>query len=142
MKTKKIQKIKTPDGHMIPIFREWDEEVNEGHRPKMVYATTIEPGVTKDVIFHEKRTSYLTCIHGKVILECLEENQISSVVLDSNETDFINLVIIPKSAPIRMINQEDKMAILINCPDPSWHPQDPDTIKFKSWKEFEEWKGV
>ncbi len=138
---KKIQKIKTTDGVMIPIYRDWDKDTNEGHRPRMVYATTVNPGISKDIIFHKKRTSYLTCIQGRILLECLVDNKVESVILDSEETDAVGLVIIQKSIPLKISSMSEEVSIIINCPDPSWHPQDQDTVKFKTWKEFEEWKG-
>lgn len=137
---KKIQKIKTTEGSMIPIYRDWDIETNGGHIPKMVYATTLNVGTIKDIIFHEKRTSYLTCIQGKVLLELFLNNELQSFVLDANKQDFVDLVIIPSAIPLKLSNIAEETAIIINCPTPAWNPQDQDTIKFKSWEEFKIWK--
>lgn len=142
LKLKKIQKIKTFDGHMIPIFRDWDHSVNEGHLPKMVYATTLERKVKKDIILHEKRTSYLTCIQGSVKIEFMEDNEIKEAILDATiYNDSIDLALISPNIPIQLENLTDETAIIINCPSPSWHPDDQDTIKFKSWSDFKQWKS-
>ena len=35
---------------------------------------------------------------------------------------------IPSNVPIKIYNVSKNTSILINCPNPSWHPDDPDTI--------------
>lgn len=143
LKLKKIQKIKTPDGHMIPIYRNWDHETNEGHEPKMVYATTIEPGIEKDIILHERRVAYMTCVQGVVELEAYVDNTTQLFTLNSEEVDGnIDLAIVPANVPIKLSNVGQTLAVVINCPSPSWHPTDPDTIKFKNWSEFKKWKNA
>jgi hypothetical protein len=140
VKLKKIQKIKTSDGQMIPIFRDWDVETNEGHLPKMVYATTLLPGIKKDIILHQKRSSYMTCIQGSVKIEYMQDQQINDVVLDAEcDDDWIDLVLFSPNIPIQIENTSEETAIIINCPSPSWHPDDQDTIKFKNWSEFRQW---
>lgn len=139
---KKIQKIKTPDGHMIPIYRNWDNQTNEGHEPKMVYATTIAPRIEKDIILHERRVAYMTCIQGDVEIETHTDDTTKMFLLSSKEdaNNMIDLAIIPANVPIKLSNRGEELAIIINCPSPSWHPDDPDTIKFKNWSEFKKWK--
>jgi len=136
-KIKKIQKIETVDGNMIPIYRDWDHEINLYHQPKMVYATTLKPGVTKDIILHERRSAYMTCIQGSVKIELLVNNCLEEVVLDyENSKNEINLLLISPGIPIKIHNMSDDLSIIINCPDPAWHADDPDTIKFKNWSDI------
>ena len=140
MKIKRIQKIKTSDGNMIPIFRDWDFDINEGHVPKMVYATTLSPNIVKDIILHQRRSSYMTCIQGSVKIEYIIENEIREVFLNSEADDnWIDLILFSPNIPIKIENTSDKTAIIINCPSPSWHPDDQDTIKFKNWSEYRRW---
>ena len=54
MKNKEIQKITTKDGFMVPVYKDWDSEINEGYKPAMVYATYLNPGVEKDIIVHTR----------------------------------------------------------------------------------------
>jgi len=142
IKIKKIQKINTPDGHMIPIYRDWDVEINEGHQPKMVYASTLLPKKEKEIILHKRRTAYLTCIHGRIILEAKIGNNFELFNLSemADASNQIDLLIIPENIPIKIKNPGNATATLINCTSPSWHADDPDTIKFRNWKEFEIWK--
>lgn len=133
---KKIQKIKTSDGSMIPIYREWDFDTNKHHQPKMVYATTLNPGINKDIILHERRSGYMTCIQGSVKVEIMNESAIEEVILDyENSENEINLLLIEPNVPIRICNNSSNVSIIINCPDPSWHPDNQDTLKFKNWSD-------
>ena len=140
MKVKNIQKIKTNDGYMIPIYRDWDHAINDGHIPKMVYATTVDGKIRKDIILHQKRTSYMTCIQGIVKIEFMEDDIINTVLLNSEQDKEITMVIIEPGVPIQIENLSDDRSIIVNCPSPSWHPDDQDTLKFKNWSEFKEWK--
>jgi hypothetical protein len=135
---KKIQKIKTNDGAMIPIYRDWDININKNHRPKMVYATTLNPGIDKDIILHERRSGYMTCIQGSVRVEILNNNIIEEVILDfDNSENEINLLLIEPNTPVKICNTSKGVSIIINCPDPSWHPDNEDTLKFKKWSDID-----
>ena len=142
IEVKKIQKISTPDGNMVPIFRDWDFDTNLGHKPKMVYATSLDPGIEKDIILHERRTAYITCIQSAARVDALLTGKIHEIELDfENSNDQINLLLIPSNVPIKIYNVSKNTSILINCPNPSWHPDDPDTIKFKDWSEYKKWQS-
>ena len=58
-----------------------------------------------------------------------------------NEKDFINLIIIENNIPVRIKNLSESESIILNCPSPAWHPENQDTIKFKSWEEYRKWEG-
>ena len=137
MKNKKIQKIQTLDGFMVPIYRDWDKETNEGHIPKMVYATYLKPGVEKDIILHKERSAYISCIYGKVKAYTYENDKVVEHDLDfENSEESLNLLIIEPNIPLKLVNKSDSMSILINCPSPAWHPENQDTFKFKSWEDY------
>jgi hypothetical protein len=142
IKVKKIQKIKTLDGYMVPVYRDWDTDINDGFIPKMIYITTLKPGVVKDIILHENRKAYMTCISGNVSVETLTNDSIENYNLKfENEKDFINLIIIENNVPVRIKNLSKSSSIILNCPSPAWHPENQDTIKFKSWEEYRKWEG-
>ena len=142
IRQKKIQKIKTQDGFMIPVYRDWDKETNEGHIPKMVYTTVLNKGVEKDIILHRNRSAYMTCISGHVVVYAMIKNRIVSYNLKfENENDFINLLIIENNIPIKIKNLSNSESIVLNCPSPAWHPDNQDTIKFKTWEEYKIWEG-
>ena len=72
----------------------------------------------------------------------MEDNEIKEAILDATiYNDSIDLALISPNIPIQLENLTDETAIIINCPSPSWHPDDQDTIKFKSWSDFKQWKS-
>lgn len=135
-----LQFIETSEGTMFPIYRNWDEW-HGGHEPKMVYATTILPGVKKDIILHERRTALLTAIQGDVLLRYKLPGQtcINSVWLRNEHLKCSNVVKIDPDIPIELTNGSDITAVVINAPSPAWHPDDIDTKKFKTWQECDEY---
>ena len=123
---------------MVPVYRDWDTTINEGHVPKMVYTTYLHPGVEKDIILHKKRKTYITCIYGNVKVTTYEEGKMQTSILNfSKAENLLDLLIIEPNIPIKIDNLSDHMSILLNCPTPSWHPDDEDTYKFKSWEEYD-----
>ena len=127
---------------MVPVYRDWDLDINDGYVPRMIYTTTLNPGVVKDIILHENRKAYMTCISGHVLVEALIDDSIQNYNLKfENEKDFINLIIIENNIPVRIKNLSESESIILNCPSPAWHPENQDTIKFKSWEEYRKWEG-
>lgn len=133
IKIKKVKKIETKDGFMVPVYKDWEKDVNENHVPKMVYASYLLPGTKKDIILHKKRKTYITCIFGSVKVESIGVDYILDFENAKNE---INLLIAEPSVPLKFENNSENMSIILNCPSPSWHPDDEDTYKYKNWKEY------
>ena len=130
-----LQCIKTEEGELFPIYKDWDP-VHDSYSPKMVYATTILPGVAKGPILHRRRKGFITCLSGNIVIECLVDKKIEKYSILNNDGTR-NILIIPENTPnlIRNISNKET-AILMNLPSKSWHPEDEDTEKFKSWKDF------
>ena len=38
-----LERFETKEGHMIPIYKDWESDLHGGHVPKMVYVTTLNP---------------------------------------------------------------------------------------------------
>ena len=134
----KLEKIQTKEGYMFPIYRNWDSSHNN-HIPKMVYATTINNKVEKDIILHKHRTTFLTCIKGEVSMELLVDNEIIEIILNGPDFESPNILLLEPDIPFKIKNNSNDEAVLINCPSPSWHPEKQDTFKFKSWEEYKNW---
>lgn len=131
------KKISTNEGNLFMIFRDWDQ-YHKGYQPKMVYATTLNPGTIKGPILHKQRSYFLTAISGKVAIELLDENkQLITVNLFSDNKDEFNILIVEPGNPIRILNLSDnETATIINCASKAWHPDDQDTWKWNSWDEY------
>lgn len=133
MRSTSLQQIVTKEGVLFPIFKDW-EEWHGGYEPKMVYATTINPGVTKGPILHEKRRGLITAIQGTVVLRWKMEGQIHWVYLRGPCGASAAIIEIPANVPFSLENKHPMdPAIIINLPDRAWRPDDEDTIKFDSW---------
>ena len=132
LKLQKLQQIKTNEGVLFPIYKDW-EEWHGGYDPKMVYATTLNPGAVKGPILHKKRRGLITAIQGIVVLQCKIDGEIHAYFLrHKNGTAYV--FEIPAGVPFTLENQDPMLpAIIINCPDRAWHPDDEDTIKYDSW---------
>lgn len=135
IKTWKLEQHVTGEGLMIPIYRDWDV-VHENYSPKMVYVTTIAPGMEKGPILHRERMGFLTAISGIVDIETCDGNNIQThTVRDDSGNIFV--VLIPKNIPVKIINKSNnQVATIINLPNVSWHPENQDTIKFSTWEGY------
>ena len=134
VKQRVVQRIRTGDGVLLPLYKDW-EEWNNGYQPKMVYATTINPGVTKGPILHERRRGLITAIQGEVKIEMKIDGKVHyGMLCGPGGRDNVQ-VEIPAGIPFTLTNLDDmNPAIIINIPDKAWHPDDEDTIKFDSWE--------
>jgi hypothetical protein len=128
------KKIKTPEGDMIPIFKDWE---NEGYEPKMVYLTTMIPGTTKGPILHKERKYFVSATTGTIDIEFLFEGKIKTVNLhdEANPTVY-NTLILEEDIPVRFISRGTEIGTIVNCPSKAWHPDNPDTFKYSSWEDY------
>jgi len=129
-----LQEFTTGEGSMFPIYRDWDP-VHEGYVPKMVYATTMNPGTTKGPILHLQRDEFVTAISGQVDVEFLIGGVTKVYTLRNEEGS--NILKISAGIAKRFINRSNDIAVIVNLPSKSWHPDNEDTFKFKNWKEYE-----
>ncbi len=136
-----LQKIKTKEGYMFPIYKDWDD-IHEGFIPEMVYATTISAGMSKDIIYHKKRTSFLTSIQGEMLIEMMVEGKVYKEILSKEDGNSKSkIVMIDPCVPFRLTNAGTQVGIIINCPTYAWRPNSDEMIKFESWEKYEQWKG-
>ena len=126
-----LQTIQTPDGQLTPVYKDW-EEWHNGYAVKMVYHTSIGPGISKGPILHERRRGLMSCITGDVSVVCLVNGNLKTYKLSSGGKKYI--LMIPENTPNMIVNNsQTEEALIMNSPDKAWHPDDEDTIKFSSW---------
>jgi hypothetical protein len=132
-----LKEIKTQEGSLFMIFRDWDDFHNS-YEPKMVYVTTMKPCSTKGPILHKERKYYLTAITGDVSVEILnEKKEIETISLRKENDESFNVLMLEPNIPIKLINSSlDKEATIINCASKAWHPENQDTWKWNSWEEY------
>jgi len=112
------------DGHingiLTVIWRDWDKIIQ--NEPKMVYVSTINPGEIKGPHLHTKRTSYFSCIHGKVIFIVKDEDgKYLEIEADAEKP---SLVKIPKGIASAHINSTKEVGRVLALSDIAWKPND------------------
>ena len=104
----------------------------------MVYVSSVNPGELKGPHLHTKRTSYFTCVHGKVVFIIREKNG-NYVEIESSEKNPV-MVIVPKNIASAHINLSDNVSRVLTLADVSWKPNDNEmenvTFDDYEWKKW------
>lgn len=108
------------NGSLTVVWRDWDEVIT--NEPKMVYVSSVNPGEIKGPHLHKKRTSYFTCIHGKVIF-ILKTKDNSFVEIESSAENPI-LIKISAGTPSAHINISNDISRILTLADIAWQPND------------------
>ena len=124
------------NGSLTVIWRDWDTLLKND--PKMVYVSSVNPGELKGPHLHTKRTSYFTCVHGKVVFIIREKNG-NYVEIESSEKNPV-MVIVPKNIASAHINLSDNVSRVLTLADVSWKPNDNEmenvTFDDYEWKKW------
>ena len=125
------------NGSLIPIWRDWDKFVK--NEPKMVYVSSVNPDEIKGPHIHTKRSSYFTCIHGKVVF--IIKNSLNEYVEIQSSEDKPVMVYIPKGYPSAHLNLSKNISRVLVLADISWKPNDNEmqNITFDDY-DWEKWK--
>jgi dTDP-4-dehydrorhamnose 3,5-epimerase len=112
------------DGHingvLTVIWRDWDKIIQ--NEPKMVYVSTINSGEIKGPHRHKERTSYFSCIHGKVIF-IIKDMDGKYLEIEAN-AEKPTLVKIPKGVMSAHINPSNEIGRVLALADVAWRPND------------------
>ena len=124
------------NGSLTVIWRDWDKIIK--NPPKMVYVSSVNPGESKGPHLHTKRTSYFTCIHGKVIF-ILKDKDGNYVEIESSEHKPV-MVVVPKNVPSAHINLSKSVSRILALADVSWRPNDNEMLNVSfddyDWKKW------
>lgn len=125
------------NGSLSVIWRDWDNIVK--NHPKMVYVSSVNPCELKGPHLHTKRTSYFTCIHGRVIFVIREKNGNYVEIESSSEKPV--MVIVPKNIASGHVNLSDNVSRVLTLADISWKPNDDEmkNVIFENY-DWEKWK--
>lgn len=132
----KNTKTNSKNGSLTVIWRDWDKIIK--NTPKMVYVSSVKRGEIKGPHLHKKRTSYLVCVHGKVVFIIKNKNG-QYVEIESDSKNPV-LVMVPKNIPSAHVNLSPSMSRVLVLADIAWKPNDNEMInvEFKNydWKKF------
>jgi len=127
------------NGALTVIWRDWDKIIQ--HEPKMVYVSTVNPGETKGPHLHKQRTSYFSCIHGKVIF-IIRDNDGKYFEIETTAEEPL-LVKIPKGIMSAHINPTKDVGRVLALADIAWKPNDNemenglfDDYDWKKWSKI------
>mgnify|MGYP000353756139 FL=1 len=73
------------NGDLTVIWRDWDNIIKK--TPKMVYVSSVNPKEIKGPHLHKNRTSYFSCIHGKVVF-IIQDEEGNFEEIDVSQTGF------------------------------------------------------
>jgi dTDP-4-dehydrorhamnose 3,5-epimerase-like enzyme len=124
------------NGSLTVIWRDWDAKFNIV--PKMIYATSVNPGEVKGPHLHTKRDSYFVCIRGKVlfVIRDLKEKYHE---IESSEDNPV-LIQVPKNYASAHINLSNEISTVLTIANLAWRPNDQEmkNISFTNydWKKW------
>lgn len=132
-----LKGIKTPDGLLLPIYRDWD--MWHGYYiPKMMYASIMQPRTGKGVILHKERQAFITAISGDVMLGYSDgkSKNVKRIMLKRSCSNCCLIAKIRQGVAFSLNNNSFDCATVINLPEPAWKPSYEDTFKFSTWHDY------
>lgn len=125
------------NGSLTVVWRDWDNIIK--NHPKMVYVTSVLPGEIKGPHIHTKRTSYFTCISGKVLFVIKgNDGMYHEVILNAEEP---TMIYIPKNIASAHLNLSKATSYVLTLADIAWRPNNNEMID-SSFDDYEwhKWK--
>lgn len=125
------------NGDLTVIWRDWDKILK--NPPKMIYTTSVNPGEIKGPHLHLKRTSYFTCIEGKIVIIIRDSNGKYHEIECNSEKP--RLICVPNNLASAHINVLDKISKVLVLADVAWRPDDNEmkNLDFENY-EWSKWK--
>ena len=134
--TKDIHDFHT-NGELTVIWRDWDNIIKK--TPKMVYVSSVNPGEIKGPHLHKNRTSYFSCIHGKVVFIIQDNDENFEEIEVCSEKPV--LICVPNGVASAHVNIGKEQARILVLADIAWKPNDNEMIdvEFSNYN-FNKWK--
>ena len=125
------------NGDLTVIWRDWDKIIK--NHPKMIYVNSINPGEIKGPHLHKNRTSYFSCIHGKVVFIIQDENRNFEEIEVDSENPV--LICVPNGIASAHVNVGEEQARILVLADIAWRPNDNEmvNVEFSDYN-FNKWK--
>ena len=125
------------NGELTVVWRDWDNIIKK--IPKMVYVSSINPREIKGPHLHKNRTSYFSCINGKVVFIIQDEDgNFKEIEIDSEKPV---LICVPNGLASAHVNVGKEQARILVLADIAWRPNDNEMInvEFTDY-DFNKWK--
>ena len=125
------------NGDLTVIWRDWDNIIKK--MPKMVYVSSVNPGEIKGPHLHKNRTSYFSCIHGKVVFIIQDDDENFEEIEVCAEKPV--LICVPNNVASAHVNIGKDQARILVLADIAWRPNDNEMINVEfSDYNFNKWK--
>ena len=125
------------NGDLTVIWRDWDNIIKK--TPKMVYVSSVNPGEIKGPHLHKNRTSYFSCIHGKVVF-IIQDKEGNFEEIEVNSEKPV-LICVSNGIASAHVNTGKEQARILVLADIAWKPNDNEMINvdFSNY-DFDKWK--
>lgn len=125
------------NGDLTVIYRDWDKILQ--NPPKMIYLTSVNPGEIKGPHLHLRRTSYFTCVSGKVVV-IVRDSDGTFTEIECN-SDKPRLICVPNNIASAHINTSSKPSTVLVLADLAWHADDNEmkNVDFVNY-DWNKWK--
>ena len=124
------------NGSLTVIWKNYDDLIK--NPPKMVYVSSVNPGETKGPHVHIKRSSYFTCIHGRVVF-ILKNLDGKYIEIESSAENGM-MVFVPKNVASAHINLSNETSQILALADIAWRENDDEmkdvTFEDYNWKKW------
>ena len=125
------------NGDLTVVWRDWDNIIKK--MPKMVYVSSVNPGEIKGPHLHKNRTSYFSCIHGKVVFIIQDNDENFKEIEVCAEKPV--LICVPNGVASAHVNTGKEQARILVLADIAWKPNDNEMINVEfSDYDFNKWK--
>lgn len=130
------------EGVTIPVYRDNDLKGNVD-AARMIYVTTVGPGMSKGPIIHKKRNSIVIASGGLGLMTIRDpEGHFEHVDLASVSAVSRFSVEIPPLYAVSYSNRsEHETTIFTVIADYAWKPGDDESVKYDNWHDFEKRTG-
>jgi dTDP-4-dehydrorhamnose 3,5-epimerase-like enzyme len=111
------------NGYIISLWKDWEKILPQ--EPKQCYLNVSFPHEIKGPHLHMQRWGQFACIQGKGrFIVKYGKGDYERVDVDCEINPSI--VIIPPGTPCAIQNTGDDLLVIMNMPNPAWHPDNQD----------------
>lgn len=124
---------KENNGYIIPLWKDWENILYK--EPKQMYLNVCFPGEVKGPHLHKVRCQQYACIKGTgLIVVKYGPKDYEEIYVDADKNPSV--VVIPPGIPSAIKNTGKEEFVMINMPNPAWHPdnQDDHPVEFEDYQ--------
>lgn len=118
-------------GYLFEVLRFTDQYIPSGGQ---LYTFSIEPGMRRGDHYHNKKQEWFTCVSGEAIVLLSNKNDRKAIKISADKPKVVYAA--PGTAHA-LINNSNKVAVIVSYGSKQHDPKDEDTFKQIAYQEFE-----